>query len=84
MAGWREKIKNISSTKGDSAPEGAKRAGVGCLSFIIAVVAILTFIITIGLLLSGSWVLGLFAALFFGISAFTAVLMLVPQEAEEL
>lgn len=84
MAGWREKIQNISTTKGDSAPEGAKRAGVGCLSFIIAAVSILTFIIAIGLLFSGSWVMGSFAAVFGVISASTAVLLLFPQKAEEL
>ncbi|HSI66017.1 MAG TPA: hypothetical protein VK947_01295 [Planococcus sp. (in: firmicutes)] len=84
MADWREKLKTISSTKGDSAPEGAKRAGIGCLSLVIAVVSILTFIITIGLLFSGSWVIGTFAAIFCVISASTAVLLLLPQKAEEL
>lgn len=82
MSDFRHKIKAVASTKGTSAPESAKKAGMGCLGFLILIVSILSLIITIGLFQSNSWLLGGFTTLFFLISAATAALLLVPQKAE--
>lgn len=84
MADWREKIKTISKTKGSSAPESAKRLGMGCLGFAVLAVSILTLIVAFGLFKSGSWMAGLFAAAFFLVSAATAVLFLIPQKSNPL
>lgn len=84
MADWREKIKTISKTKGESAPEPAKRLGMGCLSAAILAVSILAFIIAIGLFKSGSWITGLFAGLFFLLCAATAALLLMPHKPNTL
>lgn len=82
MSDFRHKIKAVASTKGTSAPESAKKAGMGCLGFLILIVSILSLIIAFGLFQSSSWILGGFTFLFFLISAATAALLLVPQKAE--
>lgn len=84
MADWREKMKSISNTKGASAPEPAKRLGMGCLTAALLAVSILAFIIAIGLFKSGSWVIGLFAGLFFLLCAAMAVLLLLPHKPNTL
>ena len=84
MADWREKIKTIANTKGESAPEPAKRLGMGCLTAAVIAVSILAFIIAIGLFKSGSWVIGLFAGLFFLLCAATAVILLLPHKPKPL
>jgi hypothetical protein len=84
MADWREKIKTISNTKGASAPEPAKRLGIGCLAIAILAVSILAFIIAIGLFKSGSWVTASFAGLFFLLCAAMAVLLLLPHKTNTL
>ncbi|MCH4826163.1 MAG: hypothetical protein N2C11_01860 [Planococcus sp. (in: firmicutes)] len=80
MADWREKITSVSKTKGTTASESAKRAGLGCLGLVIAVVSILTLLITIGLFKSGFVLMGSFATLFLLISMATTVLLLVPRK----
>ncbi|ANU09997.1 hypothetical protein A1A1_06452 [Planococcus antarcticus DSM 14505] len=80
MADWREKITSISKTKGTSAPEGAKRAGLGCLGLIVAVVSILTLLITIGLFKSGYALMGIFAVAFLLVCIATTVLLLAPNK----
>lgn len=82
MSDFRHKIKTVASTKGTSAPEGAKKAGMGCLGLLILIVSILSLIIAIGLFQSSSWILAGFTTVFFLISAATAVLLMVPQKAE--
>ncbi|WP_033541342.1 hypothetical protein [Planococcus sp. CAU13] len=84
MADWLAKIKAVSSTKGDSAPESAKRAGVGCLAGIIAIATILTFLIAFGLFRSSHWVMASFALIFALIGALTSVLLLWPQKSSRL
>ncbi|MFD1032954.1 hypothetical protein [Metaplanococcus flavidus] len=84
MADWLEKIKSVSSTKGDSAPESAKRAGVGCLAVVIAIATILTFLIAFGLFRSGNPVMGSFAAVFAVIGTLTSFLLLWPQKPNRL
>ena len=84
MADWLEKIKTVSSTKGETAPESAKSAGVGCLAAFIAIATILTFLIAFGLFRSGHWLMGSFVLLFAAISALTSVLLLWPQKPNRL
>ncbi|TWT03470.1 hypothetical protein [Planomicrobium sp. CPCC 101079] len=84
MADWREKIKTISAANGSSAPEGAKRAGIGCLAFFLTTVSILTFIIAIGLFRSGNWIVALFILAFFALSTVTAAILLTPQKTDSL
>ena len=84
MADWREKITSVSKTKGTSAPEGAKRAGLGCLGLIIVAVSILTLLITIGLFKSGFALMGVFTTLFLLICIATAALLLVPNKRNPL
>ncbi|MDN7241846.1 hypothetical protein QWY14_08565 [Planococcus sp. N028] len=84
MANLRDKIKTISTTNGSSAPEAAKRAGIGCLAFFIIAVSILTFIISIGLFKSGNWLIALFILVFFALSTVTAALLLIPQKSDSL
>lgn len=84
MADWREKIKSVSRTKGSSAPESAKRIGMGCLGFAVLAVSILTLMVAFGLFKSGSWMAGFFAGAFFLVSAATAVLLLIPQKSNPL
>lgn len=84
MSDWLDKIKIVSSTKGSTAPEGAKNAGVGCLAAVIAVATILTFYIAFGLFRSGHWIMGSFALFFSIIGAFTSFLMLWPQKSNGL
>ncbi|MGM0896845.1 MAG: hypothetical protein ACQEV0_03045 [Bacillota bacterium] len=64
MADWRQRISDISKTKGDSAPESAKRAGMGCLIGLVVIVAILTLVMAVGLFTSGHWVIGGFTLAF--------------------
>lgn len=84
MADWREKMKSVSKTKGSSAPESAKRLGMGCLGSAVLAVSILTLIVAFGLFKSGSWMAGLFAGAFFLVSAATAVLLIMPQKSNPL
>lgn len=84
MAEWLNKIKTVSSTKGESAPESAKSAGVGCLAVVIAIATILTLLIAFGLFRSGHWIMGSFALLFAAIGALTSVLLLWPQKPNRL
>lgn len=84
MADWREKIKTVSSTKGSTAPESAKRAGVGCLAFFVLAVSILTLLIAIGLFKSGNWILALFILAFFALSSVTAAILILPQKSDTL
>lgn len=84
MADWLDKIKTVSSTKGESAPESAKSAGVGCLAAVIAIATILTFLIAFGLFRSGHWVMGSFAGIFAVIGAITSALLLLPQKSNRL
>lgn len=84
MADWLEKIKTISSTKGSSAPESAKRAGIGCLSVLVAAVSILTFFIAFGLFRSGDWILGLFAVLFGLMASATVLILILPHNRNSL
>ena len=84
MADWLEKVKTVSSTKGDTAPESAKRAGVGCLGVVVAIATILTFLIAFGLFKSGNPVMGSFAAAFALIGALTSFLLLWPQKPNRL
>ncbi|WP_106532796.1 hypothetical protein [Planomicrobium soli] len=84
MADWREKIKTIAAANGSSAPEGAKKAGIGCLVLFMAAVSILTFIISIGLYRSGNWVVALFALTFFVLSTITAAILLIPHKTDSL
>lgn len=84
MADWLDKIKTISKTKGDSAPESAKSAGVGCLAAVIAITTILTFLITFGLFRSGHWIMGSSGLLFAVIGALTSILLLWPQKSNGL
>ncbi|SDI60040.1 hypothetical protein SAMN04487975_12216 [Planococcus glaciei] len=84
MADFREKIKTISSTKGSSAPETAKRLGMGCLLMVVLAVSILTFFLAIGLFLSGNWILALVVLLFFALSTLTASVLLFPQKFDSL
>lgn len=75
MADFREKIKTISSTKGDNAPESAKRIGMWAIAAMVMAVSILTFIIAIGLFTNGNWILAIIASLFFLLSAATAYVL---------
>ncbi|WP_298824223.1 hypothetical protein [uncultured Planococcus sp.] len=84
MADWREKITSVSKTKGTTAPEGAKRAGLGCLGLIIVAVSILTLLITIGLFKSGFALMGIFTTIFLLICLATAALLLVPNKRNPL
>ncbi|WP_422124055.1 hypothetical protein DHX103_04375 [Planococcus sp. X10-3] len=84
MSDWLNKIKTVSSTKGDTAPESAKSAGVGCLGAVIAIATILTFLIAFGLFKSGNPVMGIFAALFAIVGALTSFLLLWPQKPNRL
>ncbi|RNF40074.1 hypothetical protein [Planococcus salinus] len=84
MADWRQRIKTISSTKGDSAPESAKRTGIGCLTTFVLIVSILTFLITFGLFQSGSWGMAFFSAVFAVLSIATLVILLLPQKTNKL
>ena len=84
MADWREKITSVSKTKGTTAPEGAKRAGLGCLGLIIVAVSILTLLITIGLFKSGFALMGIFTTVFLLICLATAALLLVPNKRNPL
>lgn len=84
MADWREKIKTIANTKGASAPERAKRLGMGCLASAILAVSILAFIVTIGLFKSGNPIFGFFAGLFFLLCAATAAALLMPHKPNAL
>lgn len=84
MADWLEKIKTVSSTKGETAPESAKTAGVGCLAAVIAIFTILTSFIAFGLFRSGHWVMGSFAAAFALIGALTSILLFWPQKPNRL
>ncbi|MDN7244815.1 hypothetical protein QWY13_04840 [Planococcus sp. N017] len=84
MADFREKIKTISSTNGSSAPENAKRLGMGCLMVALLAVFILTFFLAIGLFISGSWMIALVILLFFLISTAMAVLLLYPSKFDSL
>ncbi|CEG21880.1 hypothetical protein BN1080_00799 [Planococcus massiliensis] len=80
MADLREKIKTISSTKGDHAPESAKRIGLWVIAAMAAAVSILTFIIAIGLFRNGNWILAAIASLFFLLSAATAYVLAFPHK----
>ncbi|MBT2570851.1 hypothetical protein [Planococcus sp. ISL-110] len=80
MADWREKITSVSKTKGTSAPESAKRAGLGCLGLIVAVVSILTLLIAIGLFKSGFLLMGIFTTIFLLICVATTVLLIAPNK----
>lgn len=84
MADWLEKVKSVSSTKGSSAPESAKRAGIGCLSILIAAVSILSFIIAFSLFGSGNWVLATFALIFALLSAMTVWITVMPDNHNSL
>lgn len=84
MADWRQRIKNIASTKGSSAPENAKRTGMGCLTVLILIVSILTSIITFGLFRSGYWGMALFSGTFTVLSVSTLLILLSPQKTNEL
>lgn len=84
MADWREKITSVSKTKGTTAPEGAKRAGLGCLGLIIVAVSILTLLIAIGLFKSGFVLMGVFTTVFLLICIATAALLLVPNKRNPL
>ncbi|WP_203332114.1 hypothetical protein [Planococcus beigongshangi] len=84
MADWLDKIKTVSKTKGDSAPESAKSAGIGCLGAIIVIATILTFLIAFGLFRSGHWVMGSSALLFAVIGTLTSALLLWPQKSNGL
>lgn len=84
MADWREKITSVSKTKGTSAPEGAKRAGLGCLGLLVAVVSILTLLIAIGLFKSGFLLMGIFTTIFLLICIATTVLLLAPNKRNPL
>lgn len=84
MADWLNKIKTISRTKGESAPESAKRAGLGCLGAIIAIATILTFLIAFGLFRSGHWLMGSFALIFAAIGAATSIILFWPQKLNRL
>ncbi len=84
MADWRGKITSVSKTKGTTAPESAKRAGLGCLGVLIAVVSILTLLITIGLFKSGFVLMGIFATAFLLICIATTALLLVPNKRNPL
>ncbi|TWT06915.1 hypothetical protein FQV26_03645 [Planococcus sp. CPCC 101016] len=84
MADWREKITNVSKTKGTTAPEGAKRAGLGCLGLIIVAVSILTLLIAIGLFKSGFALMGVFTTIFLLICIATSALLLVPNKRNPL
>lgn len=80
MADLREKIKTISSTKGDHAPESAKRIGMWIIAAMVIAVSILTFIIAIGLFRNGNWILAIIASLFFLVSAATAYVLAFPHK----
>jgi len=84
MADWRQKVFDISKTKGDSAPESAKRAGMGCLIGIIIIVSILTLVMAIGLIGAGHWVMGGFTLVFFAASAVTCLAMIWPHKPKPL
>lgn len=84
MADWLNKIKTVSRTNGGSAPESAKRAGVGCLGAVIAIATILTFLIAFGLFKSGNWLMGSFALIFAAIGAATALILFWPQKLNRL
>ena len=84
MSDWLNKIKTVSSTKGNTAPESAKSAGVGCLATVIAIASILTFLIAFGLFRSGHWIMGSFAVAFATVGGLTSALLLWPQKSNRL
>ncbi|MCP2033738.1 CHASE2 domain-containing sensor protein [Planomicrobium sp. HSC-17F08] len=84
MADFREKIKTISSTKGSTAPEPAKRLGMGCLLIAVLAVSILTFFLAIGLFLNGNWIMGIVLSVFFLMSAMIALVLLFPHKFDSL
>ena len=84
MADWQQKMSNISKTKGDSAPENAKRAGMGCLIGLIIVTAILTLVMAIGLFTNGHWVIGGFTLLFSLASIGTVLALAWPHRPKPL
>src|SRR5690606_16008685 len=84
MADFREKIKTISSTKGSTAPEPAKRLGMGCLLIAVLAVSILTFFLAIGLFLNGNWIMGIVLSIFFLMSAMIALVLLFPHKFDSL
>ncbi len=84
MADWRQKISDISKTKGDSAPESAKRAGMGCLIGVIIIIAVLTLVMAIGLLSSGHWAIGGAVLLFFAACAVTGLALVWPHKPKPL
>lgn len=84
MSDWLNKIKTVSSTKGETAPESAKRAGVGCLAAVIAIATILAFLIAFGLFKSGHWIMGSLATAFALVGALTSVLLFWPQKLNRL
>lgn len=84
MADWRQKISDISKTKGDSAPESAKRAGMGCLIALIVIVSILTLVMAIGLMTAGHWIIGSMTLLFFAFCAATVLAMVWPHKPKPL
>ncbi|MBT2583047.1 hypothetical protein [Planococcus sp. ISL-109] len=84
MADWRQKMSDISKTKGDSAPESAKRAGMGCLIGVIVIVSILTLVMAVGLTTSGHWLIGGFTLLFFAACAVTFLALIWPHKPKPL
>lgn len=84
MSDWLNKIKTVSSTKGDTAPESAKSAGVGCLAIVIAIASILTFLIAFGLFRSDHWIMGSFAVVFASLGTLTSILLFWPQKTNRL
>lgn len=84
MADWRQRISDISKTKGDSAPESAKRAGMGCLIGLIVIAAILTLVMALGLFTSGHWVIGGFTLAFSLASIATALAFAWPHRPKPL
>lgn len=84
MADWRQRITDISKTKGDSAPESAKRAGMGCLIGVIFIVSIMALVMAIGMMASGHWVIGTVTLLFFLISAGTGMALIWPHRPKPL
>lgn len=84
MADWRQRISDISKTKGDSAPESAKRAGMGCLIGLIVAAAILTLVMAVGLFTSGHWVIGGITLLFSFTSIATVMALAWPHRPKPL
>lgn len=84
MADWRQRISDISKTKGDSAPESAKRTGMGCLIGLIVAAAILTLVMAVGLFTSGHWVIGGITLLFSFTSIATVMALAWPHRPKPL